>query len=242
VYVMGTDSLDSIMKIYEQFKKVLSPVAYEMFTDLALKYVCSHGGGKQPLSTETKYYVLMEIENTDPTVADVAASVLEKLFEDGLVSDAAISQNSQQAQDFWRLRENITEATSHKKPYKNDISVRVAKVPEFLNQMDAVIRKEHPDFEVVWFGHVGDGNLHVNILKPDNLESPQFVAKCKAVDQKMFQMIQDLGGSISAEHGVGLVKKPFVHFTRSEAEMDMMRGIKSVFDPDGIMNPGKLFD
>src|SRR5690606_29901382 len=111
-----------------------------------------------------------------------------------------------------------------------------------LREMTELIKKEHPDFEVVWFGHVGDGNLHVNILKPDNMESSAFVERCRAVVKVMFQMIERHGDSVSSEHGVGLVKKPFLHHTRSPEEIALMREIKKVFDPDGILNPGKIFD
>ena len=118
----------------------------------------------------------------------------------------------------------------------------MAKVPQFLEEMSAILQKEHPDFQVVWFGHIGDGNLHINILKPDNITAEEFVQRCKSVDNVMFKMIEKLGGSVSAEHGVGLVKKPFLHHTRSAAEIQLMKQIKKTFDPDLILNPGKIFD
>ena len=127
-------------------------------------------------------------------------------------------------------------------PYKNDISVKISKVPDFLNDMTEIIKKDYPNTEVVWFGHIGDGNLHVNILKPDDATEEEFMKQCKVVDEKMMGMIEELGGSVSAEHGVGLVKKPFLNKTRSNEEIQIMREIKKVFDPDGILNPGKLFD
>ncbi|RME17689.1 MAG: FAD-binding oxidoreductase, partial [Bdellovibrio sp.] len=126
-------------------------------------------------------------------------------------------------------------------PYKNDISVRVSKIPDFLKGLERVIKDKYPHFEVVWFGHIGDGNLHVNILKPDDWSEEKFLAACHETDQEMFKMIQELGGSISAEHGVGLVKKEYLHFSRSKEEICSMKEIKKVFDPDGILNPGKLF-
>ena len=195
-----------------------------------------------PFGSNPPYYVLVEIERTDDGAMDIAMELFEQAMEAGFVIDGTVSQNEKQARDFWSLREDITEATSHKLPYKNDISVRVSKVPEFLERMDKVIEKDYPGIEVVWFGHIGDGNLHVNILKPDDMTSEEFMEKCHAVDKQMFGMIQDLGGSVSAEHGVGLVKKAHLDKTRSPEEIEYMRGIKRVFDPDGIMNPGKVFD
>jgi glycolate oxidase subunit GlcD len=241
VFVMGTNDLASIMQIYKRFKTEVSLIAYEMFTDIALKYVTAQGTAK-PFGTECKYYVLLELEHESDAYLERATEIFAELLEAGVVVDGTISQNPKQAAELWKLRENITEATSHKQPYKNDVSVRVSKVPEFLTEMSETLKREHPTFEVVWFGHVGDGNLHINILKPDELSSADFVARCKTVDEIMFNMIEKFEGSISAEHGVGLVKKAFLHHTRSKAEIEIMREIKRVFDPDRILNPGKIFD
>ncbi len=241
VFLLGTNELDSIMKIYSAFKQKFLLSAYEMFTDVALKYIVSQGHGQKPFSTDVKYYVLIEIEHENDEYVEKAMELFAELADSGTVVDGTVSQSPKQVQDIWKLRENITEATSHKQPYKNDVSVRVSRVPEFLIEMSSILKKEHPDFEVVWFGHVGDGNLHINILKPDALSSADFVARCKRVDEVMFQMIERLEGSISAEHGVGLVKKPFLQHTRSAVEIGLMKQIKKVFDPDNLMNPGKIF-
>ncbi len=241
VFVMGTNELDSIMQIYKRFKSEMTLIAYEMFTDIALKYVSAQNVAR-PFATDCKYYVLLELEHESDAYLERATEIFSELLEAGVVIDGTISQSPKQAAELWKLRENITEATSHKQPYKNDVSVRVSRVPEFLSEMSATLKREHPSFEVVWFGHVGDGNLHINILKPDDIAGPQFVEKCKKVDEVMFKMIEKFEGSISAEHGVGLVKKAFLHHTRDKAEIEIMRDIKRVFDPDRILNPGKIFD
>lgn len=240
VMVLGTNELTSIMTIYSRYKQNFELSAYEMFTDVALKYIVGQGHAQKPFETPAKYYILIELEHENDEYIEKALELFTQLAEEGVVVDGTVSQSPKQAQELWKLRENITEATSHKQPYKNDVSVRVSRVPEFLIEMSAIIQKEHPDFEVVWFGHVGDGNLHINILKPDNLTSEQFVSRCKKVDEVMFKMIERLEGSISAEHGVGLVKKAFLQHTRSAPEISIMRQIKAVFDPDQIMNPGKV--
>ncbi len=242
LFVMAAPDLASITKVYSEFRSQFNILAYEMYTDLGLKYVTDLGRVSSPLESESPYYVLVELENENEQTLEQSMSLFEKLMEDGLVTDGTMNQNQKQYEDFWSLREDITEATMHKSPYKNDISVRVAKVPEFLERMDKLLKTDYPDFEVVWFGHIGDGNLHVNILKPDDWDDKKFMDRCHAVDKAMFTMIRDLGGSVSAEHGVGIVKKPFLNFTRSDEEIAYMKSIKKVFDPDGILNPGKIFD
>ena len=111
-----------------------------------------------------------------------------------------------------------------------------------MKEGDAIVGEYYPDFEIVLFGHIGDGNLHINILKPDDMPQAGFVADCERVTKLLAGALQRHGGSISAEHGIGLVKRPYLGCTRSDAEIAAMRAIKAVFDPAGIMNPGKLFD
>lgn len=120
--------------------------------------------------------------------------------------------------------------------------MRISKVPEFLESTAAMMTKEYPDLEVVWFGHIGDGNLHINILKPKDLDKKDFLSHCERVNALLFDSLKKYEGSISAEHGVGLVKKPYLSFSRSAAEIEYMKQIKKVFDPDQILNPGKIFD
>ena len=168
--------------------------------------------------------------------------MFERCVEQGHVVDAVISQSLAQAQALWRLREGISETIAPFTPYKNDISVTVSKVPEFLQAIDEIVAQRYPEFEIVWFGHIGDGNLHLNILKPDTMDKAEFFGCCEAVNQEVFATVQRFNGSVSAEHGVGMTKKPYLDFSRSSVEIDCMRGIKQVFDPNGIMNPGKVFD
>jgi FAD/FMN-containing dehydrogenase len=115
-------------------------------------------------------------------------------------------------------------------------------VPGFLQEIDAVVTEHYPDFEIIWFGHIGDGNLHLNILKPEDMANEDFFEKCQQVNKWVFEIVERYQGSVSAEHGVGMTKKPYLQYTRSEAEIAYLRGIKKVFDPNGIMNPGKIFD
>jgi len=158
----------------------------------------------------------------------------------GWVSDGVVSQSDAQAAALWSLREGITESIAPHTPYKNDVSVRISEVPGFLSDVDQVVNRRYPEFDVCWFGHIGDGNLHLNILRPDNISSEEFYRRCHDISPELFDLIQHRGGSISAEHGVGLLKRDFLSFSRSPAEIEIMRKLKSVFDPNNIMNPGKI--
>ena len=169
-------------------------------------------------------------------------ALFEAAVEEGWVVDGVMSQSLEQLKNLWRLREDISETISRWTPYKNDISTVISKVPEFLVAVENVVNARYPDFEIIWFGHIGDGNVHLNILKPDSLDKTTFFEQCSEVSLEVFDIVERFGGSVSAEHGVGLLKKPYLKYTRSAAEIVAMKAIKKVFDPKGVMNPGKVFD
>lgn len=242
VFLFAVPHLDAVMKIFHAFKSQTSLVAFEMFTDVCLEIVLKHTQLPRPLSENSPFYLVVEVEKDSGKAHDKALEVFSSGMEQGWITDGVEAQTPEQARDFWRLREDISEATAPASPYKNDISVRVSQVPEFLEAVNATLKKEYPHFQVAWFGHIGDGNLHINILKPKELNAQDFLRDCHRVDQTLFQIIQKQGGSISAEHGVGLTKKPYLEFTRSKEEIGLMKAVKSIFDPDHIMNPGKIFD
>ena len=240
VMLLALPSFEALMRVFEAFRARLQLQAFEFFTDVALKHVLAHGG-QAPFAETHPYYVVTEFASDDASEAEALAA-FEQCMGDGLASDGVISASDAQAQQLWRLREGITESVARYVPYKNDVSVRIAAMPAFLAEAQALLAREYPQFEVVWFGHIGDGNLHINILKPDGMAQADFVADCERVTKVLAGALQRHGGSISAEHGIGLVKRPYLGCTRSEAEIAAMRAIKAVFDPAGIMNPGKLFD
>lgn len=240
VLVMGVTGLDAVMKIFAEFKTKTPLVAFEMFSDKALRKVLDSTGLSAPLATECPFYVLAEVETRNEQDQEHALGVFEKCLEEGWVLDGVISQSEVQAKTFWRYREDISESLAKYSPYKNDIAVAISKVPPFMEDLDQVLSKAYPNWEVVWFGHIGDGNLHINILRPEGMTKEEFVKECRKVDVMVFDAVKKYKGSISAEHGVGLTKKTFLNYTRSEAEIELMRGIKKVFDPDNIINPGKV--
>jgi glycolate oxidase subunit GlcD len=240
VMILGLRDLDAVMKVYREFRDRLSLTAFEFFSDIALDIVVNHTHLTRPLTQSCPHYLLIEVENTESSTESAILETFEACVERGWVIDGAIAQSDTQAREFWRLREDISEATSAYTPYKNDVSVLVSKVPQFLEETDRALKIGYPDFKVVWFGHIGDGNMHINILKPENMNREEFIGRCKGVNKELFDIIANLGGSISAEHGVGLVKRDDLIHTRSESEINLMRKLKKVFDPDGIMNPGKM--
>ena len=132
------------------------------------------------------------------------------------------------------------ESLASLRPYKNDISVRISAIPAFMQAMREMFAREYPHFDVVWFGHIGDGNLHINVVRPDGFGDEAFVRECERVTDQLSGQLARFGGSISAEHGIGLVKKKYLQGTHSAAEIAMMR-VSAGLDPHGIMNPGKLF-
>lgn len=240
VMLLALPSFEALMRVFEAFRARLQLQAFEFFTDVALKHVLAHGA-QAPFAEAHPFYVVTEFASDEASEAEALAA-FEQCMGEGLVNDGVISASDGQAQQLWRLREGITESVARYVPYKNDVSVRIAAMPAFLAEAQALLGREYPQFEVVWFGHIGDGNLHINILKPDAMAQADFVADCERVTKLLAGALQRHGGSISAEHGIGLVKKPYLGCTRSEAEIAAMRGIKALFDPAGIMNPGKLFD
>jgi len=241
VLVLGLSDMSAIMAVLDHIQSTTPLLAYEFFSELAVSKVVDHAGVARPFETRTPFYALVEFEReNDMTDAHVFEAV-EQCMEEGWVVDAVMSQSVAQARALWRLREDISETISKWTPYKNDISSTVSKVPELLAAVDEVVHENYPDWEVVWYGHIGDGNLHLNILKPENLQIGEFKARCSDVSTAIFDAIKTLGGSVSAEHGVGTLKAPYLGYSKSDSEIDAMRAIKAIFDPDGILNPGKVF-
>jgi len=239
--VLGTPDFDSIMPVLHAFRGKLDLTAFEFFSDKALAKIMGRGDVPAPFETDCPFYVLLEFEASNEDVANDALATFEHCVEQGWVLDGVMSQSEQQLQNLWKLREYISETISHWTPYKNDISVTVSKVPAFLKDIDAIVAESYPDFEVVWYGHIGDGNLHLNILKPQNLSKDEFFAKCATVNKWVFETVEKYNGSISAEHGVGMTKRDYLTYSRSPVEIEYMKAVKAAFDPNGIMNPGKIF-
>lgn len=239
--VLGTTDFDAIMPVLHAFQSKLDLTAFEFFSDKSLAKVLGRGDVPAPFDTPCPFYALLEFEATTEDIANTALATFEHCVEQGWVLDGVMSQSEQQLRNLWKLREYISETISHWVPYKNDISVTISKVPAFLREIDAIVSERYPAFDVLWYGHIGDGNLHLNILKPEDMDKDEFFAKCALVNTQVFETVQKYNGSISAEHGVGMVKRDYLEYSRSPVEIEYMKAMKAVFDPNGVMNPGKIF-
>ena len=242
VLILGVEDMTQTMPVLEVFQNKLSLTAFEFFSEQALRHVIAGKNLARPFETASNFYALLEFEQRGEEDLEDAMALFEHCLEQGWIVDGTISQSLTQAESLWRLREDISETIAQFTPYKNDIAVRVSAMPQFLKDVDSLVREQYPEFEIIWFGHIGDGNVHLNILKPENLDAQAFFEQCGSVSNQVFSLVQKYGGSISAEHGVGLLKKPYLNYSRDPQEIEYMRLIKQAFDPNGVLNPGKMFD
>ena len=237
VMVVGVPQITDLLNILHAFGDKLTLSAFEFFSDLALQKVQAHRQLPDPLAGRVDNYALLEFDEADLAKAEEAFA---HCMEANWLVDGVVSQSQAQAAALWQLREDISESLAPYTPYKNDLSVRISEVPAFLADVDRYVSEGYPDFEVCWYGHIGDGNLHLNILRPESLSVEEFFHLGHAMSPKIFELVQARRGSISAEHGVGLLKRDFLGYTRSADEIALMRGLKDLFDPDQILNPDKL--
>jgi FAD/FMN-containing dehydrogenase len=222
--------------------------AFEVFSDTCLRLVEKHFQARSPFVQQHPHYLLIELsDHEDQAHAEtLLGDWLARAIESGLAIDAVIAQHLQQARQLWALRENISEAQAAEgKNIKHDISVPISRIPEFVMNTDAMLQSIAPGVRMVCFGHLGDGNLHYNVspaLDASGAAEPesQFLARQEAIYQLVHDQVAAFGGSISAEHGIGQLKRTEITRYKSPVEIGMMRAIKHALDPLGIMNPGKV--
>jgi glycolate oxidase subunit GlcD len=245
--LMATDSFDKIPQILKSLNQQGAQItAFEFFTLAAHEKVLKYTpNARTPFEEKSNFYVLLEIEE-GPIPGKVLEPVLEKVFEEGLISDAVISSNSAQFGELWGLRENITESlAAHGHVRKNDVSLPIALLGGFVSSLEALMesgKSESSNIEMIVFGHIGDGNLHINYVSDGDESFEKFSKSARNIELRVFDIVKKFRGSISAEHGIGILKKQDLHYSCSEIEIEFMRKIKAVFDPKGILNPGKIFD
>jgi len=239
VFLFAVRDLAAVLALFRRAQRApFVLAAFEFFTDRCMSRLQRHRQLQPPLATPASHYVLVEAEAAGELEAWLGA-----LYEDGLCLDGTQAQSSAQAAELWALREGISESLSATGfPHKNDISLPVAGLEAFCAELDALFGRDYPDFELCIFGHIGDGNLHVNVMKPDHLDKDAFRARTAAADRDLFALVQAHHGSISAEHGIGLLKKAYLSYSRTPAELAVLRAVKAALDPQRLLNPGKIFD
>ncbi|MEM6650169.1 MAG: FAD-binding oxidoreductase, partial [Pseudomonadota bacterium] len=195
-----------------------------------------------PVETKTPYYVLVELSaGQKGGLEAILENILADAYEKGLVKDGTLSANQTQSQSLWAIRHNASEAMKKTRLtcVKCDISVPIDDIPAFLEKADDAMEAMMPGTQVIAFGHMGDGNIHYDILAPQN-RSEDWKAMATEAEHKVHDIVASLNGSISAEHGIGVLKRDELPTRKTAVEMEMMRSIKNAFDPKGLMNPGKL--
>jgi D-lactate dehydrogenase (cytochrome) len=216
--------------------------SFELLSEVAVDFSIRHGiDVRDPLESKHRWYVLMELSASRDDARATLEAILAKAMEDSIVDDAVIAANLSQRQAFWKLRDEMSAA---QKPeggsIKHDISVPVAAVPDFIAEADAAVVKLIPGSRPVPFGHLGDGNIHYNVSQPIGGNTADFMNQWHEVNKVVFDIVLKMGGSISAEHGIGVLKRDELPDVKDKTAIELMRAFKAMLDPNGIMNPGKV--
>ncbi|MDR1934000.1 MAG: FAD-binding oxidoreductase [Candidatus Accumulibacter sp.] len=217
--------------------------ACELVSDISLGLVEKHIRGAQTPLSGSPWHLLVELSGPgdDDALRASLEGFLEGALEGGGITDGVVAQSGEQAERLWTLRESVSEAQKIEGvSIKHDISLPVSRLGEFLDQAGAALRAAYPGIRIVAFGHVGDGNLHYNQSKPEAGENAAFIAAQPQVNRIVHDLVHALGGSISAEHGIGQLKREELRRYKSAIELELMRAVKQALDPQGIMNPGKV--
>ncbi|TMH52475.1 MAG: FAD-binding oxidoreductase [Betaproteobacteria bacterium] len=217
---------------------------FELFSDFCLSLVLKHfRETAAPFPRRFPHYVLMELSDTQSGegVRVLVESMLEAALEERNILDAAVAQSETQSRAFWSLREFISEAQAHEGPnIKHDVSIPISRISEFIATTDAELERAYRGVRVVTFGHIGDGNVHYNVSAPEGVAPGAFVMHTAEINRIVHDSVARVGGSISAEHGLGQLKRDEIQRYKSPLELELMRKLKRALDPHGIMNPGKV--
>ncbi len=243
---MGLKSPADALKLFE-FAAGLCGTAltgFELMPRIGVEFTTKHiPNVRDPLSTVHPWYALIDISTSDAeeTAERMIGTLLETAYERGLIDDAVVASSEAQRKALWHMRESMSDA---QKPeggsIKHDVSVPVSQVPVFMAEAEKAVMAAVPGARICAFGHLGDGNIHYNISQPVGADKAAYLARWREVNAVVHGIVLKHGGSISAEHGIGQLKRDELASIRSPIEMDLMHRIKAAFDPAGIMNPGKV--
>ena len=218
--------------------------AFELIPRIGLEMCVKHiAGASDPFAAPHAWYVLTEFSTSRPDVSVRGSfeTLLETAFEEGIIADAVVAESGEQEKSLWRLRESLPEAQKHEGgSIKHDISVPVSRVPAFIAEGMAAIAKHFPGARPVPFGHLGDGNIHFNISQPIGADKGAYLAHWEEMNRVVHDIVVGMEGSFSAEHGIGLLKVNEMKHYKDPIELDLMLRLKHAFDPQNLMNPGKV--
>ncbi|MDO9383426.1 MAG: FAD-binding oxidoreductase [Hyphomicrobiaceae bacterium] len=239
-------SLDAVLSLFElaSNRGGASLTAFEFLSQRSLHFVTRHvAGARLPFDAEHPWYVLLDISGhaDDGGALAVAEAIFTSALDARIVKDAIVAQSLTQSAALWQLREGASEAQKFEGgSIKHDVSVPVGSIPAFIAHADALIEALCPGARPVAFGHFGDGNVHYNVSQPLGMDRAEFLEKWEEISAAVHALVTRMDGSISAEHGIGQMKRASLRSAKSAVELDMMRAIKAALDPHGILNPGKL--
>jgi len=242
----GLQSVDDALTLFKNASSLCGTAltGFELMPRIGVEFTTRHiPGVRDPLETAHPWYVLIDISTSDSaeTAERMMSALLEQGYEAGLIQDATIASSEAQQKAIWHMRESMSDA---QKPeggsIKHDVSVPVAQIPQFMAEAEKAVVAAMPGARVCAFGHMGDGNIHYNISQPVGADKAGFIGRWREMNKIVHGLVLQHGGSISAEHGIGQLKRDELASIRSDIEIDLMRRIKTAFDPAGIMNPGKV--
>jgi FAD/FMN-containing dehydrogenase len=239
VLLLAVPSFEAVLEVFERARRAsFILMAFESFTDRCLEHVIRYRQLSPPFEVPSNHYVLLEVTRADRDAMD---GWLESLFEAGLVAAATLARSSRQAEELWAYRRSIDASLNAAGlMHGHNIALPIARLHAFYSDLGTLHASSYSDWELCLFAHVGDGTLQVRVIKPEALDKRTFLARCHAFDTAMFNLVRAHQGGVSAEHGIGLLKKTRLAQIRGTAEIDLMRALKRVMDPLGILNPGKV--
>jgi FAD/FMN-containing dehydrogenase len=213
-------------------------IAFELVPDIGIRFAELHTGARRPLAQPSPWCVLLELADAS---ADIMNAILEHALAQGWISDAAVAQSEAQRQDLWDVREKLSEAQKFEGgSIKHDVAVPLSQLPQFIAEGLEAVADFMPGCRPVCFGHMGDGNMHFNISQPVAMDKATFLAQWKNMNEVVQAIVLKHGGTISAEHGIGILKRDDMPKIKSPIELDLMRGLKHLLDPKGILSPGRI--
>jgi FAD/FMN-containing dehydrogenase len=238
-------SMQRLVPFFQLAQRHAGPAltAFEFMSERAMEFVLKHGKGAAALaSSSAPCTVLLEVSTLEPGRAQ---SILETLLSEALscssITDARVAVSQSQRTALWQLREQMSDVQKHEGgSIKHDVSLPIARVPEFLDRAAKIVEDICPGARPVPFGHLGDGNVHYNVSQPPGMDRARFLALWESMADAVHGLVGEMGGSISAEHGIGQMKREALARVKDPVALELMRAIKAAFDPNGILNPGKL--